>query len=86
MKDITEKKLIKLGFKRQDVTEEEAGDKPYYYFTYEIGGLCLISNSNDECVDGMYVIEFFDYSDTVRFNDIKTLTDLVEILKFNKIF
>ena len=85
MKKITEKKLVFLGFKRQDVSEEESGDKPYYYFTYEIDKLCLISNSNDECVDGKYNIEFYDYDDSVCFTDIKVLTCLIKILKSNKV-
>lgn len=85
MKNITEEELLKLGFKREDVTEEEAGDKPFYYFIYEIDKLCLISNSNDECIDEKYDIEFFDYVDSVRFTDIKMLTDLIKILESNKI-
>ena len=85
MKNITEKNLLNLGFKRQDVSEEESGNKPYYYFTYEIDKLCLISNSNDECVDCKYDIEFYDYVDSVCFTDIKILTKLIKILKSNKV-
>ncbi|MEI6424459.1 MAG: hypothetical protein WCP55_19735 [Lentisphaerota bacterium] len=86
MRNITEVGLLNLGFERQDVSIEESGqDKPFYYFTFEIDKLCLISNSNDECVGKMYNVEFFDYSDAVRFTDIKILSDLVEILKSNRI-
>jgi len=85
MKKITEENLLDLGFERHDVGIEESGDKSFYYFTFEIGSLCLLSNSDDECIDGMYAIEFLDYSDAVRFNDIKTLTDLVKLLLANKI-
>ena len=85
MKNITEKKLIELGFKREDVTQEESGDKPFHYFTYEIGELCLISNSNDESIDGNYSVEFFDYCDAVCFTDIEMLADLIKILESNKI-
>ena len=51
-----EKDLIKLGFKKIDVPEEESGDKPYYYYTFdffsEYCGLSLLSNSDDEVEDG----------------------------------
>jgi hypothetical protein len=85
MKNITEKNLLNLGFKRQDVSEEESGDEPFYYFIYEIDKLCLISNSNNECVNDNYSVEFFDYVDAVCFTDIKMLTDLIKILESNKI-
>ena len=45
---ITEKNLIYLGFEKQEVTIEESGDYPYYYYTLEIGldyePFCLITN------------------------------------------
>lgn len=80
MKNIAEKELLNLGFERQDVSVEESGDKPFYYFTLDIGGLCLISNADDECIDRMYSVQFFDYDDAVTFVDVETLTKLVELL------
>lgn len=83
MKPIKEKDLLNLGFKRQDVSFEESGDKPFYYFTFDIGKLCLISNSNDECLNDNYCIEIFDYDD-VSFNDVVSLTKLIELLVLHK--
>ena len=42
--------LIQLGFNRVDVSEQESGDKPFYYYTYDIGNgtISLITQSNDE--------------------------------------
>ena len=38
-----EQDLIDLGFNRYDVSAEESGDKPYFYFTYNVTDeLCLI--------------------------------------------
>ena len=53
-----EEVLINLGFERNDVSEEESGDKAFYYFTMDFGDLCLISNANDESEkDGGYFVE-----------------------------
>lgn len=78
MKTIKEKDLLKLGFERMDVGIEESGDKAYYYFTFDIGDLCLISNSNDECVNGNYGVEIFEYN-TISFNDLKSLKKLIDL-------
>ena len=43
-----EQDLIDLGFKRYNISAEESGDKPFFYFTYNITDeLCLISTNND---------------------------------------
>ena len=85
MKNITEKKLIELGFEKQDVTEKDAcGDNPFYYFTYEIGSICLISNSNDECIKGKYCVGLFDHPDIGDFYDYKTVFFLITAFKCAK--
>jgi hypothetical protein len=81
---ILEKNLLKLGFKKEKVSQEESGDKPFHYFTFEIGDLCLITCSNDECVDDSYTVEFFDYSNSVIFTDLTVLENLINILNTNK--
>ena len=44
-----EQDLIDLGFNRYDVSAEESGYKPFYYYTYNITDeLCLISSDNRE--------------------------------------
>jgi hypothetical protein len=50
---ITEKLLLFLGFEREDVSAEESGDKPYFYFVYNLKNerAILISCANDECKD-----------------------------------
>jgi hypothetical protein len=76
-----EEVLINLGFERNDVSEEESGDKAFYYFTMEFGDLCLISNASDESkVDGGYYIEVFDNM-SIRIEDETDLKNLIEIFK-----
>jgi hypothetical protein len=86
MKNITEKKLYALGFERQDVTEEELveHEKPYYYFTFVTGKLCLITNTSDQCIKGKYFVEFFDYPDIGKYEDVFALTILIEALSLAK--
>jgi hypothetical protein len=76
-----EEVLINLGFERNDVSEEESGDKAFYYFTMDFGDLCLISNANDESEkDGGYFVEVFDNMD-IRIEDETDLKNLIEIFK-----
>ena len=52
MKALTDKKLLKLGFKRIIVTPKEANTPVgYYYFVYDVGKnkSFLITNTSDEC-------------------------------------
>jgi hypothetical protein len=76
-----EEVLINLDFERNDVSEEESGDKAFYYFTMDFGDLCLISNANDESEkDGGYYVEVFDNMD-IRIEDETDLKNLIEIFK-----
>jgi hypothetical protein len=59
---LTEKILLKLGFKKVHVSIEESGDKPYDYFVLDLmNGICLLSNASDEAKDDCYRINLFDY-------------------------
>jgi len=46
MNRLTEKDLIELDFKRIDVTREESGGDPYYYYSRDIGELTLYTNDD----------------------------------------
>lgn len=46
MNRLTEKDLIELEFKRIDVTREESGGDPYYYYSRDIGELTLYTNDD----------------------------------------
>jgi hypothetical protein len=63
-KDLTEEKLLKLGFKRTDVSAEESGDEAYCYFTLDLdedGYDCLIAHDEDN--NGFYIVELFNSSE-----------------------
>ena len=73
----------KLGFERVDVSIEESGhDKDFYYYTMDIGDICLISNADDEAENKGWECAIFD-SLTLKIKGAGDLEDLVRILKNN---
>jgi hypothetical protein len=82
MKNITEKRLEKLGFQKVDVSKEEAGDdKGYYYYEYELseeGRFALISSESD--YEGEMHVQFFDHVGPKIF-DYGILKQLVKVFK-----
>ena len=79
--------LKELGFKKQKVSAEESGDKPFHYYTLypfkKDRGFGLISNTNDQLVDGEWAVTFFEY-DSVVFRSKKDLKKLIELINKNK--
>ena len=79
-----EQDLIDLGFKRTDVTEEESGDSPFYYYTYDITNeLCLISTDDGEAKKDGWSAEMFDY-DSIKFTNVEDLKILIDVIEKNK--
>jgi len=82
---ITEQELIKLKFKIQRETAKNSGAaKGWYYYTLDIGDICLISNASYEIEKHGWTISVFD-SETCTFGEIADLTTLIRILRNNKI-
>lgn len=84
MKNISERKLKTLGFTKEIVLPEESGQKnKFHYFTFNVKDekSILISCGSDECVDGKYNVEFFNYPELGKYCDIKVLRNLVKCLK-----
>ncbi len=80
-----EQDLIDLGFKRNNISPEESGDKPYFYFTYNITHeLCLISTDNDEAEKNGWYVELFDY-ENIEIRNLKDLKNLIDIIERNKL-
>ena len=78
---MTEKQLINAGFKKEEVSAEEAGtDKGFYYYTLEIGDIDLISNPNDQLVNGQWACYFLN-SDEIEITSNINLRTLISILK-----
>ena len=80
---MTEDIFEKLGFERNDVPMEAAGDqRGFYYYTLDIGDICLISNSDDEAEKNGWEAYIFD-SLTMRVKGSGDLEDLVRIIQNN---
>lgn len=81
-----EKQLVKLGFEKVFVPRENSGDENnFYYYTYDIGNFCLITN---DCNEGEkvkdWVVDIFDY-DSFSIKDYKMCKQLIKILEDNYI-
>jgi len=80
---MTEETFIDLGFKRNKVTPEESGlDYTFYYYTINIGDICLMSNSDDEAIKKGWEAFIFD-SMTMKIKGSGDLEDLIKIIKTN---
>jgi len=79
-----EKELIDLGFKKVIVPVEESGDFEFYYFVYDFSdSLSLISNADNERIDGEFEIEFFN-KDEFSFNNVDDIKILIDVINRNK--
>ena len=81
---ILEGTLTHLGFEKQIETMETFGsDTDWYYYTLNIGSLCLITQSSDDAVNGWEVMVFDDES--VKITDPNELQILIGVLTRNKV-
>jgi hypothetical protein len=71
-----------LGFERTDVPIEESGSNPFYYYSIDIGDICIISNADDEAEKNGWEAYIFD-SLTMRIKGSGDLEDLVRIIRNN---
>jgi hypothetical protein len=82
---MTEQTFIDLGFERNDVPMVESGDDhDFYYYTLDIGDICLMSSSDDDAEKKGWSVTIFD-SETCEIKGAGDLEDLVRILKNNLI-
>lgn len=80
---MTEASIKKAGFKKVYVSEEESGDKSFYYYIYKVGNLDLVSNSQDNLQDGSWIVEILEGE--IQFNNILDVKDLITLLERNKL-
>ena len=80
---MTEKELISLGFEKY--IEKNIG-KPFFYYTLDIvEGLYCITDANDEIENDEWIVELsFDCIPRIKFKDVKSLTELINLLNQNK--
>ena len=80
-----EQDLIDLGFERNDISAEESGDIPFYYYTYNITDeICLISSDDGEAKKDGWRVELFDY-ENIEFRNTEDLKTLIDIIEKNKL-
>jgi hypothetical protein len=78
---MTERELEILRFEKVEVSVEESGDKPYYYYIHDVvRGLSFISNSSDEVKGGEWFVEFFNTDVPVRFYEMGQVLSLINTL------
>lgn len=80
---MSEIELVDLGFKRIDVTAEEAGGSAFYYYVYEFSqensSFCLISNSQDDTINGKWWVEFLEVPER-KYMDAKKLKQIIDLI------
>ena len=80
---MTEEIFEQLGFIKETVSAEEAEqENGFYYYTLDIGDICLISNADDEAAKNGWECAIFD-SFTMKIKGAGDLEDLVRILQNN---
>lgn len=81
MKKIKGKDLKNLGFKKEKSEILFEGDAEFHYYCYDVGDDCfLITDSNDEKINGGYVVRFFEI-DGIEILDLADLKILMEIIE-----
>jgi len=72
--------FLELNFIKVEETVESSGaENDWYYYTLDIGDICLITPSNDEIKDDNWDCYFFESND-FRICNETDLRDLVSIL------
>jgi hypothetical protein len=80
---MTEEIFKKLGFERTDVPIEESGnDEDFYYYTLDIGDICIMSSADYEAAEKGWEAFIFD-SNTMNIKGEGDLEDLVRIIRNN---
>lgn len=80
---MNEKIFTQLGFDKQIVSKEESGgENGYYYYSIDIGDICLLSCANDELDKGDWYCKILDFNSIVIKSE-EHLESLINILKAN---
>jgi hypothetical protein len=80
---MTEEIFEKLGFVKEVVTPENSGlENDFYYYSIDIGDICIISNADDEAAKDGWEAYIFD-SLSMRVKGEGDLEDIVRIIRNN---
>ena len=76
---MTERELILLGFKSEEIREHDDDDS-YYYVLDIVDGLTFITPTNEEIKEDNCHVEFFNTDPTLRFNEFGEVQALINQL------
>jgi hypothetical protein len=76
---MTERELILLGFKSEEIREHDE-DESYYYVLDIVDGLTFITPTNDEIKEDKWYVEFFNTDPLVRFHEFGEVQALINQL------
>ena len=76
---MTERELILLGFKSEEIREHDDDDS-YYYVLDIVDGLTFITPTNEEIKEDNWHVEFFNTDPTLRFNEFGEVQALINQL------
>jgi hypothetical protein len=76
---MTERELILLGFKSEEIKEYDEDDS-YYYALDIVNGITFITPTNEEIKDDNWYVDFFNTDPDVRFHEFGELQGLINTL------
>lgn len=76
---MTERELILLGFKSEEIREHDEDDS-YYYVLDIVDGLTFITPTNEEIKNDEWYVEFFNTDPLVRFDSFGKVQGLINTL------
>jgi len=80
---MTERELILLGFKSEEMREHDE-DETYYYALDIVDGITFITPPNEEIKEDNWYVDFFNTDPIIRFHEFEEVQTLINVLK-NKI-
>lgn len=79
---MTERELILLGFKSEQIIEFEGEENPDYYYVYDVvNGLTFITPSREELKGDQWWVEIFDTNPSIRFCQMEKVQALINTLE-----
>ena len=76
---MTEKELILLGFKSEEIREHD-DDESYYYVLDIVDGLTFITPVNEEIKEDNWYVDVFNTDPIVRFHEFGEVQGLINQL------
>jgi len=76
---MTEREIILLGLRSEEIREHDEDDS-YYYVLDIVDGLTFITPTNEEIKDDNWYVEFFNTDPLVRFDSFSEVQGLINQL------